>query len=117
MRPRAAVWTLLIGLLCAQSAAATVADDLCAAADDPCVVDGRVDVTPASSLDFGVRALEIRRGGVLDVGDGSLTITARSVRVFAGAAILARGGDTPRTIAITTSGALSVDGTDVARGR
>jgi cysteine-rich repeat protein len=117
MRSRAVVWTLLFGLTAATPAVATVADDLCAPADDPCVIDQRVEVAPASLLDFGVRALEVRRGGVLDVGDGNLTITARSVRVFAGGAVLARGGDTPRIVAITTSGALSVDGTAVARGR
>jgi len=106
-----------VGLIFAGSAAATTAGVLCAPEDDPCVIDGPVAVDPASLLDFGARALEVRRGGVLDVGSGDLTISAGSVRVFPGGAILARGGQNRRTIAIRTTGAISVEGTGAARGR
>jgi cysteine-rich repeat protein len=110
-------WLVLGVAVVARSAAATVADELCLPADDPCVVDRPVAVAPGSLLDFGARAVEVRRGGVLDAGPGGFTITAGSVRVLPGGALLGRDGQNPRTIAITTTGAISIEGTGTARGR
>lgn len=48
------------------------ADDICAAADDPCVITQQVDVVDQSTLDFGTRAVVLQGAGVLNfsVGDG-----------------------------------------------
>jgi cysteine-rich repeat protein len=108
---------LLLILVLARTAAATVADDVCPPADDPCVVDHPVAVGPGSMLDFGARALEVRRGGALRAESGGFTISAASLRVLPGGALIARGGPGERAIVITATGDVSIEGTGSARGR
>jgi hypothetical protein len=66
---------------------ATVADDLCAPLDDPCVVTGKVIVDPTSTLDFGSRAFEIAPSASLTWSD-DLTVMAASCTVAAGAKLV-----------------------------
>ncbi|MBI3785733.1 MAG: hypothetical protein HY270_20260 [Deltaproteobacteria bacterium] len=71
----AATLTLLLSFCALRRAHATVADDLCAPTDDPCVIATKVTVDPSSTLDFGTRALRILKSGVL-TWSTSLTLTA-----------------------------------------
>ncbi|MDX2166992.1 MAG: hypothetical protein SF182_08015 [Deltaproteobacteria bacterium] len=74
----------------ASPAAATTANDLCAANADPCVISTVVAVTTGSVLDFGQRELRINTGGALDVSSGTLAITARALTMQAGSFLRAR---------------------------
>jgi len=58
---RIATAALVVGFLTAP-AGATAIDDLCAPADDPCVVSGTHVIDPDSTLDLGGRALELAVG-------------------------------------------------------
>ena len=72
---------------------ATVADDLCAPAADPCVVAGDVSVDPGSTLDFGPRTLQLAAGALVSwTGDLHIiagqcdfqgVVVAVSVRIIA----------------------------------
>lgn len=89
---------------------ATTADDVCPAATDPCVLlQGTINVTDGSVLDFGDRALVLGGGPAnprLDAGGGAMTVLARSVTLNAGSALLSRGG----TITVSTTGDVAVLG-------
>jgi hypothetical protein len=74
---RTAALLPFVFLLAASPAAATVADDLCAPTDDPCVVSGSVAIDAGSTLDFGTRTLELAAGAKVS-WSGALTITAGS---------------------------------------
>lgn len=78
MKKRLPFGSLVVGalaLVCARPAIATVADDLCGALDDPCVVTGKVVVDPSSTLDFGTRTFRIAEKAKLTWRD-DLTIHA-----------------------------------------
>ena len=57
----------------ASAAWATVVDDLCGPADDPCVVSGAVAIDPGSTIDLGGRALQLAPGAVVS-WTGTVTI-------------------------------------------
>jgi hypothetical protein len=83
-RPNTApvVAAALLGLAAATPAAAvSSADEVCAAAADPCVVSGPITVDDGAVLDFGLRTLRIEGSGVLDFGAGSATVRAGRVEV------------------------------------
>ncbi|HYC24012.1 MAG TPA: hypothetical protein VEI94_14975, partial [Candidatus Bathyarchaeia archaeon] len=117
---------VLAGLLAfldlARTAGATTPDDICPAAQDPCLVTVSQTVTSGSDLDFGDRDLIVKLGKSLDVGPGSMTIRARSVKLESSAKILGAGG----TISITAtagdivlenlSGAPKIDVSDAGGG-
>jgi cysteine-rich repeat protein len=95
-------------LVLAVPATATVANDICAPADDPCVVKvvkNGVPVTPGSTLDFGTRTLRVPPGAQLVVGGtaGSMTIKAGAMDIQAtsqgAGALRAVGGDITVTAA------------------
>ncbi|MFT5041888.1 MAG: hypothetical protein ACI8TX_002868, partial [Hyphomicrobiaceae bacterium] len=50
---------------------ATVADDVCAAEADPCNINFEVDVVDGSTLDFGLRRLNLTNGARFDFQSGS----------------------------------------------
>jgi len=66
---------------------ATVADDLCGALDDPCVLAAKIAVDPGSTLDFGARTFRIAAGASLTWSD-DLTILAGACEVEAGAKLV-----------------------------
>ncbi len=69
---------------------ATTAAMLCGS-NDPCVVSAPVSVDDKSMIDLGARGLHITAGGKLDVGPGTMSITAGTVTVDSGGFIVARG--------------------------
>jgi hypothetical protein len=85
---------VVLASLIAARAHATVADDICAPAADPCIVSTGVAVTDGSILNFGARALVITpTGGLLVPDDGSVSIIAGSVEIQANGRIVARRGN------------------------
>lgn len=98
-------------------AGATSADDICAPAANPCVVSTLINVTDASVLDFGQRALRIASGGRLSVGSGGMVIQAGAVTVEQGGSIGGRGSSSLpggtvelRGTSLVMSGTLDVAG-------
>lgn len=73
---------------------ATVADDLCAPADDPCVVSGAVTITPGSTIDLGGRGLSLATGA--DVSwTGTVMVTNAGACQFAVGSLLQESDPTP----------------------
>jgi hypothetical protein len=78
--------------------------------NDPCVVNAPVSVDDKSMIDLGARALHIVSGGKLDVGPGTMNITAGTVTVDSGGFIVARG-DSNTTVGGTimiTAGSVTI---------
>jgi cysteine-rich repeat protein len=108
---------------------ATVADDICAPAANPCVVDVERVIESGSLLDFGSRALVIRRTGKVSLAPGpgrrGMQIRAGSLEIQPGGAILGTGlPATPTTpgseggiIDVTTTGNIRVQAGSAAKGR
>jgi cysteine-rich repeat protein len=94
-------------------AAATTAVDVCPLNASPCNVTTDVTVSDGSALDFGTRALVVKRNKHLDVGGGTMTINAGSVEVEAGAGIQGISTSVGGVIHINTTGGVhvAVDGT------
>jgi cysteine-rich repeat protein len=96
-------------LVLAAPAGATEAKDICALADDPClvkVVKNGVAVEPGSTLDFGTRTLRIPPGAQLIVTGtaGSMTVMAGAVDIRAtgqGAGLMRAVGGTISVTAAT----------------
>src|SRR5262245_24126222 len=83
----------LFGLLmAAPHAAATVADDLCPPAADPCAVNTTLTLDPGSTIDLGGRALHFGAAARVTVGAGQVQIFAGPVRFLPGARVLGSGG-------------------------
>lgn len=70
---------LVLAISSAVPAVATVANDLCAPAADPCVVSQVVVATPNSVIDVGNRELQIAGTGAIEVRAGGLTLRGRRV--------------------------------------
>ncbi|HSQ01093.1 MAG TPA: hypothetical protein VL049_28050, partial [Candidatus Dormibacteraeota bacterium] len=86
-----ALCALLLLLMLSAPVLATTANDLCAAAADPCVVATPVPVTDNSVIDLGPRELRINAGGALDVGSGTMTIKAGRLTVNSGGFVRGTG--------------------------
>jgi hypothetical protein len=71
----------------ASPAFATVADDLCASAVDPCVVNTSLTIDPGSVIDLGGRALNSGAAARVTIGAGTVSISAGAVRLLPGARI------------------------------
>src|SRR5262245_58275320 len=71
--------------LCAPRTYATVADDLCPPAADPCVVNTTVTLTSGSVIDLAGRELQFGAAARVTLGAGQVKILAGSVRLLAGA--------------------------------
>jgi cysteine-rich repeat protein len=97
--------------------AVTAAADLCAPSDDPCVVNTALTVDPGAVFDLGSRALDVKSHGVLNVGGGSMTILAGSVRIEPGGTLVGRGGAAGGTIVVTAIGGIRLEAAGATVGR
>lgn len=97
-------------------ARATVADDICAPAADPCVVNAAVTVAPGSIIDVGARGFQLGAQGRLTVS-GVVTVQAGGIRLLPGARVLGQGGDFGATLTLRSAGALSLEVAGSARSR
>ncbi len=114
---RSALCTALLLLSLAASAArATVADDLCAPAVDPCVVNTQVTLAPGSIVDLGGRALHVGGQGRLAVS-GVVTIQAGAIRMLPGARILGQGGDFGAIVTLRSASGVTIETGGSARAR
>src|SRR6187399_457871 len=91
---------LLFAGMAGSALAVSTAADLCGANADPCSVGRNLKADDGSTFDLGDRALVFESGGRLDVGTGSMTIKAKSLRLKANSRLVGRGG----RIAVTTTG-------------
>jgi cysteine-rich repeat protein len=122
---RTALLALLVPLplVLAAPAGATTANDICAPADDPClvkVVKNGVAVAPGSTLDFGTRTLRVPPGAQLVVTGtaGSMTVLAGAVDIQAtgqGAGLMRAVGGTISVTAATGDVNVRKMGNSVAR--
>ena len=115
---RISLISILVCMLAVSPARAIPADDasdICAPADDPCLVNTAYEVADGSVLDFGSRTLQLPGGSgkKLDVGTGTMTILAGSVIVNGGSGILGKGG----IITILATGDVEVLRAGSSRGR
>ena len=69
------------------------ADDVCAPADDPCVIDQPIEIVNFANLDFGTRAVEVRDGGRIDIGAERASISCGNFTATIGGAKLIGGGE------------------------
>lgn len=107
MRPLRVLIALLLVAAGAGSAGALTVDDLCPPTEDPCTFARNLKDDGATLvLNLGARALELEPGARLDVGRGSMTIMARSLKLRTNTRLVARGGD----ITVTTTGGIEVGG-------
>lgn len=103
-------------LLAATPAGATVADDLCPAAADPCVFGGTLTVAPGSLLDFGSRAVQLSASARLTVAS-SFTVRAGSFRMLPGARITGTSDISGANVRIETAGDLALEASGNTRAR
>lgn len=108
---------LLALLAVVTSAFATVADDLCPPAADPCIVNTAVTLTPGSTIDLGGRALHFGAAARVAVGVGAVVIQAGPVRLLPDARITGGAGLAGSTLEITSSGSISVESSGGTRSR
>ena len=104
-------------LASAHPARATVADDLCPAAQDPCVVNTTITLTPGSVIDLAGRALQLGAAARVTVGAGQVQILAGPVTLLAGARITGATGVAPSTLEIDSTGSIALQGTGSTRSR
>jgi hypothetical protein len=105
MRAGVAIGLGVLALLAlGRSVGATVANDLCPAAADPCLIAADHTVTSDSTLDFGTRTVMVLPGKSLDVGAGVMNIRAGVFRLQPNGKLLGAGG----FISVTTTGAIDV---------
>jgi hypothetical protein len=91
----------------AGSASALTVDDLCPATENPCTFGRNLREEGANAtFDLGGRALELEPGARLDVGAGSMTIIASSLKLRTNTRLLARGG----RVTVTTTGGIEIGG-------
>jgi hypothetical protein len=100
----AAVW---LALAAAPAAGISDASGLCGAADDPCVVFATIPVDDGAMLDLGARTLEVISEGRLDVGGGTMTISAGAIVLRANGRLAGAGGK----IFLNTTGGLRTEDT------
>jgi hypothetical protein len=105
LRALVALLLLLIGTAGSALAVSTAAD-LCGANADPCTVGRNLKADDGSTFDLGGRALVLESGGRLDVGTGSMTIIAKSLRLKPNSRLVGRGG----RVTVTTSGGIELNG-------
>ena len=111
----AATAAIVFGLI--RPVAATIPDDLCAPAADPCVVNTALTLTPGSVIDLGGRALQFGPAARVVVGAGDVVVKAGPVVLQAGARISGTGGVALTTLEIDSTGAIQINATGSTRAR
>lgn len=98
-RPFQALSYLLLALVlvCGTSAQAlaidaSTADDVCAPTDDPCNVSDEIDIADGSTLDFGLRQVNVTNGGRFDFQSGSGVILCGELDVNVSGAFVNASG-------------------------
>ena len=104
-------------LASAQQARATVADDLCPAAQDPCVVNKTITLTPSSVIDLAGRALQLGAAARITIGAGDVQILAGPVRLLAGARITGSAGAAASTLEIDATGSIALEASGSNKSR
>src|SRR5262249_13540825 len=101
----------------APRASATVPDDLCPAAQDPCIVNTALTLTPGSVIDLGGRALQFGPAARVTVGPGQVQILAGPVALLGGARITGATGVAPSTLEIDSTGSIVLQAIGSTRSR
>src|SRR6516165_7214803 len=111
----AATAALVFGLI--RPVTATIPDDLCAPAADPCVVNTALTLTPGSVIDLGGRALQFGPAARVVVGAGDVLIKAGPVELQAGARITATTAVALTMFEIDSSDTIRLDAVGSTRSR
>jgi cysteine-rich repeat protein len=111
----AATAALVFGLI--RPVAATIPDDLCAPAADPCVVNTALTLTPGSVIDLGGRALQFGPAARVVVGAGDVLVKAGPVELQAGARITATTAVALTTFEMDSSDTIRLDALGSTRSR
>jgi cysteine-rich repeat protein len=101
----------------ATPALATVADDLCSPAADPCVVDTTLTLTPGSDIDLGARTLQIGSAARVTIGAGTVSISAGAMRMLAGARITGSAGIGGSNLEVHSTGAITMEAAGSTKSR
>jgi hypothetical protein len=101
----------------ASPAFATVADDLCAPAVDPCVVNTTLTIDPGSVIDLGGRALNSGAAARVTIGAGTVSISAGAVRLLPGARITGASGIGGSDLQVASTGSISLEASGSTRSR
>src|SRR5262245_40784161 len=96
---------------------ATVADDLCSPASDPCVVNSTVALTAGSIIDLGGRALDFGPPAPVAVGVGAADVVAGPVRRLAGARLTGDPGIGGSNLEIDSSGSIALEAIGSTKSR
>ena len=105
--PLAAVAASWLALGAVPARAVSDASGLCPATDDPCVVFTTIPVDDGAVLDLGMRTLEVFPEGRLDVGAGTMNISAGALVLRADGRLVGSGGK----IFVKTTGAIRMEAT------
>src|SRR5262245_27440768 len=104
-------------VLSSPSVRATVANDLCPAGSNPCIVNTTITLAPGSVIDLAGRALQLGAAARVTVGAGQVQILAGPVTLLAGARITGATGVAPSTLEIDSTGSITLQGTGSTRSR
>jgi cysteine-rich repeat protein len=100
---------LLAALARPSAARATVAADLCPAAQDPCEVNTALTVDPGSVIDLAGRGLQLDAAARITLGAGAVQILAGSARLLPGARITGATGAAASSLEIDATGNISLE--------
>jgi cysteine-rich repeat protein len=107
----------LSSLLASTSSRATVADDLCPAGADPCIVNTTITLSPGSVIDLAGRALQLGAAARVTVGAGQVQILAGPVTLLAGARITGATGVAASSLEIDSTGSITLQAIGSTRSR
>src|SRR5262249_3600594 len=96
---------------------ATVADDLCSPASDPCVVNSSVTLTPGSIIDLGGARLHFSSPPPRPAGRGGVHISAAPLRRLAGPRLTGDPGIGGSNLEIDSSGSIAVEAIGSTKSR
>jgi cysteine-rich repeat protein len=100
---------LMAQLIHVSPTSATVADELCSAASDPCVVNATVTLTGGSVIDVGSRALHFGSAARVTLGAGLTKFVAGSVRLLPGARITGSSGSGVVSMDVVSAGSIALE--------
>lgn len=116
-RRRLAILPLLACLLVVPAAHATVADDLCAPAADPCIVNTSVALGIGSTIDVGSRTLVLGASARVTLASGQTFVRAGSMRLLPGARITGATTNLFSDLTIDVAGDFELQGAGSLRAR